>query len=63
MESVKLYRVAKGGHEPMIALDAGGWVLVYTYSGKLVTFYQKEDGIEYVTKRYLRLKWTVSEVE
>ena len=62
MANVKLYIVARGGYEPMIAMDAGEWVLVYTYSGKLVTSYQKEEVIEDFLTRYTRLKWTLSEV-
>ncbi len=45
-----------------LALDAGEWVLVYTFSGKLVTSYQKEESIETFEKRYARLGWAVNEV-
>ncbi|MBF0219964.1 MAG: hypothetical protein HQL49_10635 [Gammaproteobacteria bacterium] len=62
MENAKAYLVAKGGYETMVAIDAGDWVLVYTFNGTLVTAYQKEASIEAFDQRHARLGWTVNEV-
>ncbi len=62
LNEAKIFLVAKGGNAPMVAIESGKWVLVYTLKGELVTSFAIEAGKESFSQRHKRLKWEVSEV-